>query len=137
MDELMVKLAELLEISVEGAQQLYPYLRQQFIWFEGLGLFIDIATLLFIVSLIAISITIPCKLYESNDLRINESLNSSSQFNYWNKEIASNKTLINFLNTILKISVIISVVSGILLLTLNITRLFMAPDLLMLLKLLG
>lgn len=54
MEELMLKLAELLDISVKGAIELYPILKEQYVWYSVMevlfvvGILIGIAGMIFI-----------------------------------------------------------------------------------------
>lgn len=57
MEELAVKIAELLDISVQGAIDLYPVIRSQFIWYSALGSVTNWTILLGIFSFVSVVVT--------------------------------------------------------------------------------
>ena len=58
MEELAVKIAETLDISVQGAIDLYPVIRSQYVWYAVLTSVIDWATVIGLFSLILTGITL-------------------------------------------------------------------------------
>ena len=58
MEELAVKIAELLDISVQGAIDLYPVIRSQYIWYAILTSVTNWATVIGFVSLILTGVTL-------------------------------------------------------------------------------
>ena len=57
MEELAIKIAEMLDISVQGAIDIYPVIRGQYIWYEMLTTLEFSAMFLWFASIFAVGIT--------------------------------------------------------------------------------
>ena len=58
MEELAIKIAEMLDISVQGAIDMYPVIRSQYIWYAILTSVTNWATVIGFVSLILTGVTL-------------------------------------------------------------------------------
>ena len=58
MEELAIKIAEMLDISVQGAIDIYPVIRSQYIWYAVLASVTNLATAIGFVSLIFTGVTL-------------------------------------------------------------------------------
>lgn len=54
MNELMLQLSELLELSVEATKEMYPLLRQQFVWYKSLEAINAVGSILLILMAVAL-----------------------------------------------------------------------------------
>ena len=57
MEELAIKIAEVLDISVQGAIDMYPVIRGQYIWYETLTIVSLWAIILWFASIIVVGVT--------------------------------------------------------------------------------
>lgn len=58
MEELAIKLAETLDISVQAAIDMYPVIRSQYIWYETLSTVTVWSVILGLISTIAVGVTV-------------------------------------------------------------------------------
>ena len=57
MEELAIKIAETLDISVQGAIDIYPVIRSQYMWYEALTTLCVWAVILGFISMLVIGVT--------------------------------------------------------------------------------
>ena len=57
MEELAIKIAEMLDISVQGAIDIYPVIRSQYMWYEALTTLFVWAVILGFISMLVIGVT--------------------------------------------------------------------------------
>lgn len=71
MEELATKIAELLDITVESAIELYPVLRNQFMVYKIVGIFEKIAIIIFFITLMHIALSSLIN-FSRNDSKIHD-----------------------------------------------------------------
>lgn len=120
MNELALKLSELLEISVDSAIKLYPLLRKQYLFYELLSLVILVVGVFFILTLFVFF------------------LSSIFYFNtYIDDDFDKNDVIIKKLLKILKVSLKTTVILALIIVITQTLLLLMTPDLSMMLKFLN
>lgn len=135
MEEIMIKLAEMLEITVEAAVELYPVLRNQYIWYTAVDLVASPLVAIAVLSLGVAVYSLIRNIDSISDLKRYKLFNEDSDFNTWGDEIERAKRSIESSKRTLKVSSILLGATALPAIGLYIVRLLMAPDLHMLLHL--
>lgn len=121
MEELAIKVAEVLDISVQGAIDIYPVIRGQYIWYAVLTSVTIWATVIGFVSLILTGVTLFIRL----DL---------DKYNWRTKEINEDWVIVDKVFKKVLLALILSAVVGIV--TSEIIP-FLAPDIMIIKNFLG
>ena len=121
MEELAIKIAETLDISVQGAIDVYPVIRSQYIWYEALTTLCIWAVILGFISMLVIGV--------SGVIR------DDTDKYYWNtEEIREEWTSIDNVFKKAILALLIFIVIGI---TTSIIAPFLAPDIMIIKNFLG
>jgi hypothetical protein len=134
MEELAIKLAEMLEVTVESAMELYPLLRYQYIWYKVLGFVATPFVLVAIASFVVAVYSLLRILDRESSLKLYK---GTTGVYSWEREINEAKRVIESNKRNLKLSIITLGATTLLAITLYTVRIIMAPDLHMLLNLMN
>ena len=121
MEELAIKLAETLDISVQAAIDIYPVIRSQYIWYAILTSLINWAIVIGFVSLILTGVT----LFIRFDL---------DKYNWRTEEINEDWVIVD---KVFKKAVLVLMVSVVIAVAVEIIAPFLAPDIMIIKNFLG
>lgn len=121
MEELASKIAETLDISVQAAIDMYPVIREQFMWYQVLDNINSWALMLGFVSMIVVGVT----LFIRFDL---------DKYNWRTEEI--NEDWVN-VNKVFKKALLLLLLSVVVAITTDMIIPFLAPDIILIKNLLG
>lgn len=121
MEELAIKLAETLDISVKAAIDLYPVIRSQYIWYETLESVISWALVIGFVSFILTGVT----LFIRFDL---------DKYDWRTEEINEDWVIVD---KVFKKAVLVLMVSVVIAVAVEIIAPFLAPDIMIIKNFLG
>lgn len=121
MEELAIKIAETLDISVKAAIDMYPVIRGQYIWYETLNNVMIWSIILSFISIIAIGVTLVIR-------------DETQKFDWTTEEITDEWVSIEKVFKKALMALVIFVVIGIV--TSSVTP-FLAPDVMLIKNFLG
>lgn len=121
MEVLASKIAELLDISVQGAIDLYPVIKSQYVWYRVLGGVSVWSAILGLVSLASLLIAVVIR-------------DETSKYDWNTEEISEDWKAIN---KVFNVSMLAFVLFIIIAIIANLARPFLAPDILLIKDFLG
>lgn len=121
MEELAIKLAETLDISVQAAIDMYPVIRSQYIWYESLSTVMDWSVILGLISMIVVGVTFVIR-------------DDTSKYDWGSEEINEDWANINKVFKKALMALVIFIVIGI---VASIIAPFLAPDVMIIKDFLG
>lgn len=121
MEELAIKLAETLDISVQAAIDMYPVIRSQYIWYETLSSVMVWSVILGLISMIAVGVTVVIR-------------DDTNKYDWRSEEINEEWVDINKAFKTASLALVIFIVIGI---VTSIIAPFLAPDIMIIRSFLG